>query len=290
MNLRTVPCLALLLFAPTLACSDDTDRNASSTTLDTSTSQPTGDGDPSGDGDADGDGDGDGDPSGDGDPTGGPEGSFCAHQCSEDADCLVDGMDLDLDCVDSFCLGQANQCVGDDECVALFSGWSTPCTAGGGECEASSQVCIPVLDGARCATPPSQFIECATLQMEELATTDVDGNPVTVCARTSAACHPDAYCFLPCQGNDDCASEAYPICNVASGLCECGQDSDCASLGLPGHSVCNAGVCGCGSDSDCVAAAYGDLCFDGACGCSGDAACEGFPTSFDGGSIQCTTF
>jgi hypothetical protein len=286
MNIRIFPCLSLLLLTTTVACGDD-QNPASSTTLD-GTTEPTGDGD----GDPTGNGDGDGDPTGDGDgdPTGGPEGSFCAHQCSSDADCLVDGMDANLDCVDSFCQGSFNQCTDDAECVALFSGWATPCTAGGDECEATAQICVPVLDGARCATPPSDFIECSLLQMEEIMTTDVNGNAVTVCGRSSAACHPDAYCWLPCQSDNDCASEAFPICNASTGACECGQDSDCATLGMPANSVCNAGVCGCGSDNDCTAGDVGDICFDGLCGCSGDAACEGVTNAFDGGSIECISF
>ena len=116
---------------------------------------------------------------------------------------------------------------------------------------------------------------------------DIDGNPTTVCGQPDAACHPDAYCHLPCQGDLDCFSAAYPACNVNTGLCECASDEGCASLGLSQFSVCHAGVCGCGADEDCVGVA-GDICNEvGACGCTDDAACAGVESPYDGGAIEC---
>jgi hypothetical protein len=278
------------LLLTTLACNDD-GRGETSTQAETGNGD--GDGDQTGDGDGDQTGDGDGDQTGDGDgdPTGDPEGSYCVHQCSSDADCELDGQDQGYTCVDNVCTYDApDPCTGNEECVALFSGWQTACTSGGGECDDLGQVCITTDEGGLCATPPSDFIDCATLLMEEIEVPDIDGNLVTVCARTHAECHADGYCFLPCQGTADCPSAAYPICNVSTGVCECGQDADCATLGLPANSVCNAGTCGCGSDQNCVDGALGDVCNEGFCGCSGDMACEGVSNPYDGGMISCVAF
>lgn len=283
-------CSLLLLAA---ACNDDGGRNAETNNNNSETANnddPTGNGDGDGDGDPTGDGDGSPTGDGDGDPTGEPEGSFCIHQCSIDADCQIGGQDAGLSCVDKTCIGASTKCDGNEECVALFSGWATPCTAGGNECSADTQACIVVEGQGRCASKPNDFFDCATLQMEEIQTTDINGSPVTVCGRPHAACHPDAYCYLPCQGNGDCPSAAYPICNVSTGFCECGQDSHCATLNLPGSSVCNAGICGCDSDQDCIAGTVGDVCNQGFCGCTGDQACAGIPNYYDGGMVSCVEF
>jgi hypothetical protein len=193
-------------------------------------------------------------------------------------------MSIDLTCVDNVCTSEDPGCTGDEECVALYSAWSTPCTAGGGECDALAQVC---LDIGLCATPPSDIIPCATLLMEEIQTTDIDGNPVVVCGHPDAVCNDDGFCFVPCASDEDC-SGAYPICDVGSGVCQCGTDADCATLNLPQASVCNAGSCGCGSDQNCVDGNAGDICTGtGSCGCSGDMACANVENPFDGGAYAC---
>jgi hypothetical protein len=274
--------LSLSLFALSLVfgCSDDGTGSSATTSL--TTMDPTTDGsatdgpDTTADGPDTGDGDGDGDP-GDGD-------GYCAHQCMSDDDCLIDGMDANLTCVDSVCTGETSGCTGDDECVALYSGWTTPCTSGGGECDQLAQVCIDV---GLCATPPSDFIDCALLTMEEIQTTDIDGNPVTVCGQPNASCNEEEFCFLPCASDEDC-STAYPVCDVGSGLCGCSSDADCATLGLPQASVCNSGSCGCNDDQQCVDGNAGDVCTtDGYCGCSGDMACASLANPFDGGMYAC---
>src|SRR5690606_29233117 len=226
----------------------------------------------------------DGDPTGDGD-------AFCAHQCSSDADCLVGGMDVSLTCQDSFCTGESSGCTDNAECVALLSGWATACTSGGGECDATAQVCVQVGDGGACATPPGEFFACDSVPgWAELEVPDIDGNNVTVCGNPNAECSDEGFCFSPCQSDDDCASEAYPVCDTTSGLCGCGSDADCATIGQPHLSVCNAGVCGCGEDQQCVDGNAGDVCTtDGFCGCSGDAACANVPNTFDGGMISCVS-
>ena len=226
--------------------------------------------------------------------TAGEDNDYCVHQCEADDDCLINGMDAGLSCVDSFCLADTDvSCTTDDECVALLSGWSSgaPCTSGGGECEAAMQICLDIEGEGHCALAPSDFIECADAGMEEIPTTDIDGAPVVVCGRPEAACHPDAYCFLPCASDLDCSSAAYPACNPTTGLCECSSDADCQTIGSPQFGTCNQGICGCSSDGDCLAAGVGDICNSfGACGCTDDAACSGVDNPYDGGMVECVAY
>jgi hypothetical protein len=276
---------SLLALSFLLGCSDDgTGTSATSLTSNPTTDGSATDGPDTGDGDP---GDGDGDPGdGDGDPGDGD--GYCAHQCTSDDDCLVDGMASGLTCIDGACSIDSPGCTSNEECVAAFSGWSTPCSSGGGECDAFGQLCIDAGGEGLCATPPSDFLACEVLMMEEIEIPDIDGNLVVVCAQTDAVCSEDAFCFVPCESDDDC-SGAYPICDVGSGLCQCGSDADCATLGVSGSSVCNAGSCGCGEDQQCVDGNVGDVCTtDGYCGCSGDMACAGVSNPFDGGMISCT--
>ncbi|KIG12648.1 Endo-1,4-beta-xylanase A precursor [Enhygromyxa salina] len=224
------------------------------------------------------------------DPTEGPDGMFCAHQCSADADCLVGGMDIGLTCQGSFCSGDApDGCTDNAECIAQFSGWMTPCTSGGGECDALSQLCVQGPDGGLCATPPSDFFMCDSVPgFSEIEVPDIDGTTVTVCGNANAQCGADAVCFSPCQSDADCSSAAYPVCDVGTGTCGCSADTDCATLGIPHLSVCSDGLCGCGEDQQCVDGDAGDVCNpSGLCGCSGDAACANVTNSFDGGMISC---
>jgi hypothetical protein len=274
---------SLSLVLPLAGCPSD--PTADETTF-TSTGTEAGDGDgDTGDGDGDtgdGDGDGDGDP-GDGD-------SFCAHQCMTDDDCLAMGQDLGLTCQDSVCTGDASSgCTGDAECVALLSGWSMPCTAGGGECDGLGQVCVQADGGGLCATPPSEFFMCNTVPgWAELEVPDIDGALVIVCGNGNAVCSDENFCFSPCQADTDCAAPSAPICDTNTGFCGCGSDADCATIGQPHLSVCNAGTCGCGDDQQCIDGNAGDVCTgDGFCGCSGDGACANVPNSFDGGMISC---
>lgn len=277
--------LSLLAISCLLGCSDDGTGTSATTNL---TTDPTTDSSTTGDGPETGDGDGDGDgpeTTGDGDGDG-----FCSHQCTADADCLVEGEDIGLTCIEGVCNseGSGSGCTGDQECVALYSGWTSPCTSGGGECDDLGQLCVDVGGEGLCATPPSDFIDCAALLMEEIEVPDIDGNLVVVCAQPSATCNDQGFCFVPCTNDDACLSGSYPVCNVETGLCQCGSDDDCATLGEPHLSVCNAGVCGCGDDQQCIDGGAGDVCTaDGACGCSGDMACASVENLFDGGMISC---
>lgn len=222
----------------------------------------------------------------------GPSGDagFCTHQCTADSDCKLEGMDLGLTCQDSYCAnGDSTGCASNADCIAQYSGWITPCTAGGDECEALSQVCVAVGDGGACASPPSEFFMCdAVPGFTELMVPDIDGNKVTVCGNGGAKCRDDGSCFVPCQADADCTAPAYPVCDTATGNCGCGSDTDCAKLDSPHMSVCKAGTCGCDSDQQCVDDKVGDVCTDkGLCGCSGDAGCSGVKNPFDGGTISC---
>jgi len=234
-------------------------------------------------------GDGDGDPA-----TGGEDNSYCVHQCEGDDDCLIGAMDQGQVCIDSTCTSTVDaSCTTDQECVEFLSGWSqgAPCTPGGGECEASMQICLDIDGQGHCALAPSDFLECADAGFDEIPTTDIEGNMVVVCGRADAACHPDAYCYLPCLSDGDCASAAYPACNVDTGLCECSSDADCQTIGSSQFGTCNDGTCGCASDEDCLAAGVGDVCNPlGACGCTDDAACSGVESPYDGGVVECVPF
>jgi hypothetical protein len=208
------------------------------------------------------------------------------HQCRSDADCLLDGQDQGFDCVDGECKHPDGSCTNDEQCIAFESNWMTPCTSGGNECDVAGQVCVAVTGAGRCAFPPST-VSCTDLTMEEMQLPDIDGNLITVCGFPCYRCAADGYCLLPCQDDSICINPAYPVCNMSTGLCECGQDSDCALLGQPASSVCTAGVCGCGSDQECLDAGTGDVCLAGFCGCTGDMACEGVNNPWDGGMLSC---
>ncbi|MCH9683091.1 MAG: hypothetical protein K0V04_16780 [Deltaproteobacteria bacterium] len=226
--------------------------------------------------------------------SGGPGGGLCIHQCEADGDCTVDGIDNGLTCQSGFCTGEgsADLCDSDEACVAQLSGWSfgSPCTAGGGECDALMMVCLDVGGEGHCVTPVGEFFNCADGGTEEVETMDIDGNPVTVCGRPNAECGDLGFCFDPCTSDDACLTDSAPVCNTATGTCECGTDADCESLGMPQLSVCNAGACGCGEDQHCVDGNAGDVCNSGLCGCSADAACDGVDNIFDGGTIACVQF
>jgi hypothetical protein len=227
------------------------------------------------------------------DPTGGGgDAQFCQEECAGDADCTVGGQDIGLKCIDKRCASDIPPCTANEQCQAQFSGWFTECqddTA----CEALLQVCIDIGDpnAGRCATPPSDVIMCETLMQSEItAKKFMDGSDVQVCANTSSECHPDGYCFDPCESNTDCEMIAgLPMCNVGTGACECASDDDCKNSGVDGWAVCNNGVCGCGSDADCAGSDNADKCYDGACGCSDVAVCQADPV-FDGTTKVCEGF
>jgi hypothetical protein len=232
--------------------------------------------------------DGAGNSTGDSTGTDGSGGdAFCVHQCMSDTDCWQMGYEVGLSCVDSLCTPDTPYpplCTDDQGCIAWHSVWTTACTAGGGECEPFGRVC---LDIGFCGILPS-VTPCAELWMEELQTTDIDGNPVVVCWEPDATCLDDGLCFVPCESDGECLDNpSHSTCNLETGICQCGSDADCA-INQPPRSVCNAGTCGCGEDQHCIDGNIGDVCMsNGQCGCSNDMACDGISNYFDGGALVC---
>lgn len=225
------------------------------------------------------------------DPTGGGgDAQFCQEQCAGDGDCTIMGMDQGFTCQDGRCTSDFGKCTTNEQCQAVFSGWVTECQDDAG---CPGQVCIDIGDAAagRCATPPSDFIMCETLMQSEItAKKFMDGSDVTVCANTSSECHPDGYCWDPCEANTDCANvSGHPQCNTGTGACECASDDDCKNSGVDGFAVCNNGVCGCAADSDCAGLDYADKCYSGSCGCSVVDVCKS-DQLFDGTTKVCEGF
>ncbi|MEZ4454069.1 MAG: hypothetical protein R3B09_31735 [Nannocystaceae bacterium] len=215
------------------------------------------------------------------------DGMFCVESCENDADCLLDGVDMDYKCVNNFCQtdSSSSTCSADDECIALLSGWVTPCEDDNG---CPGQVCVDVGGVGRCATEPSDLVMCDLFGFDE-----VDGNKypggeaVVVCANAGAKCGDSGLCYDPCTSDDDCASlgPAFQHCDVNSGVCGCESDNECE--GAINASVCVDHTCQCASDADCTAVPYADTCYQGFCGCSGDAACGSYTPVFDGTMVGC---
>ena len=174
-------------------------------------------------------------------------------------------MDFGLTCVESgFCI---NVCESDTDCVAQLSGWSfLPCD-NNDACTAGP--CIDLGDGAGgCATEPTEFVDCATLMLEEVEATDIDGNTVTVCGNTSGSCVDTGLGASNCivEGEvQTCEDTGCPdgfTCG-SDGACLCDNDEACGD----GATCSDDGFCinPCESASDCTAA----LPFDG-----GEYVCE----------------
>lgn len=219
------------------------------------------------------------------DPTGDDDLKVCTERCVSDSDCTINGMDIDFICEDSRCTG--DPCADDDDCVATFSGWITDCAQ---QADCPGQVCIDIGGGiGKCATPPSDFIMCETILQQEVQRPLIEGGmSVVVCATLDYECHPDLHlCTNPCESDADCNEYVgYPLCNAATGICECTSDSDCQLAGS-GLTACQGGVCGCADDNECFNLNNSDTCYDGVCGCADDGVCD-FKT-FDGTDLACQT-
>lgn len=266
--------ISLLAVSGVFGCSDDATSASATTGTTDSIAETTADGTET---------------TADGPETTGDGDGVCVHQCTSDADCLRNGMKYDRTCVDGACTKP--KCTSDQVCVALTSHWNIQCTSGGGECPGPSDICIDWFGEGLCATQPG-FHGCDPryhmVDGDPIEVPDIDGNLVIVCGWPDAICTEDGSCFVPCDQDFDCDSDAYPVCDVESGQCECGSDADCAILEQPHQSVCTAGVCGCSDDQQCVDGNAGDVCTaDGVCGCSSDLACAGVSNGFDGGMISC---
>lgn len=236
-------------------------------------------------------------------------GTFCAEECTDAADCEIDGMNVvGFVCTDGRCVLPASAgCTEDEECVAQLSGWTradsdgdfvpdAPCTADGpalaatcddGEvCCTTGQVC---LEGGYCASPADGVVSCATLTLDEVDATGIEGDAVTVCGRDSAAdatCEAGGVCRNPCEGNADCAGDVFPTCNTTTGNCECEESPNSCAGATVGGTVCQAnGTCGCVENDDCMGDGF-DTCYDGVCGC-GDASSCPTTMAFDGTTVVC---
>jgi len=183
---------------------------------------------------------------------------FCLEECAANDDCLTD-----YECQGGTCTytGDATGCTGNDECIAMFSGWtkSDPeCTADA-DCYAGAGVCLDVGGVGYCAM--EKTADC-TAPMEAMTEQKLDGGAdVEVCGRPSARCK-DEVCGVPCAADADCGA-GYK-CNTTSGDCyQCDSDADCTGT----MTKClSSKFCGCKDDTECSGAGT-DKCYNGACGC-----------------------
>jgi hypothetical protein len=221
----------------------------------------------------------------------GPKSKMCQEACSAAADCVTTGTTVDdWKCQSARCM--FDMCSNDSDCIALMSGWNTPCTSGGGECP-QNFICISVGGDGLCAFEPQPgVVECNAMQMTEIQMPAIDGSgDVAVCGNTDYSCS-DGTCVTPgcsndndcvapvpfcdngtcvqCKSDADCAGGAFTHCN-SSGGCGCADDSECTGA----QTLCTSlGVCGCVDDTECTQSTR-DKCYDGLCGCSSVDVCTG---------------
>jgi len=221
---------------------------------------------------------------------GGGNAKMCLEACSVAADCVTQGTEeADWKCEGSRCVYE--MCSTDTDCTALYSGWTTECTDGGGECS-QGYVCIEVDGGGLCAFEPQPgVVECSSMQMSEIQMPAIDGSgDVAVCGNTDYTCS-GGMCTMPgCTDDNDCTAPT-PFC-VSGDCVQCKADSDCTA----GLSKCTSyGMCGCADDTECTGnltkctsdhvcgcaddtectASTADKCYDGYCGCSSVDVCTG---------------
>lgn len=215
-----------------------------------------------------------------------PEGvPVCIEACEADADCRLDGQDEDHACIDERCVWLPGICTDHAECRVQYSGWQPGCTAET-DCSIFGMHCVDLGDGVgRCALGPDS-VECEMLGLADVEAVTIDGQPILVCANTTAECRGGS-CLDPCKSDDDCADIAgFPVCDLDSGFCNCVSDEGCASYEVPGWTTCHAGWCGCATDADCANAPNSDACINGQCGCTSIATCTE-PPLFDGTTLVC---
>jgi hypothetical protein len=225
----------------------------------------------------------------------------CQEQCAQDSDCMAMSMTQPFvyHCSGMRCVPHI--CTTDNDCDALFSGWTQLCTTGA-ECPGGAMFadCIDVGDPmhGRCGFPPTPQVTCAQRNQSDTMKQvfNMPGMMVTVCGAsgyscsnntcahhcgTSADCasYPttkfcnNSVCTAGCMADGDCSAMGpYPSCNTASHQCVCTMNS-CSSL--PHAPVCQAsGVCGCNADTQCMSMST-DACMSGFCGCSSATVCRG---------------
>jgi len=180
----------------------------------------------------------------------------CFERCDEDGDCLQG-----YRCTEHRCwLDGSLDCINDTDCVAVHSGWVTPCD-GADHCP--DQACITFGVRGRCATR-ADIIPCETLDLDTVDRREHGGGAlVQICAKLGAYCGFDGKCAQkPCETDEDCIAAAYPSCNLDTGRCVCTPTSCTYNA-----SECIAGTCRCTRDEDCSGGPH-DACIDGVCGCS----------------------
>ncbi|MBN2361605.1 MAG: hypothetical protein JXR83_19285 [Deltaproteobacteria bacterium] len=204
----------------------------------------------------------------------------CREQCGSTADCQSD-----WECRDRHCVATSStvtQCANDDDCQIAASGWA------GHECDAGAdcpgQVCVAFAGSHYCAIQPSATVDCSFLHMTEVQLTQLGGGPVSVCANLEWKCE-GSVCVFRCTGDSSC-SGLYPVCNTASGECQCRSSPDSCGPNTSGGSVCVGGACGCREDKDCVGDGY-DKCYGGRCGCAATASCDDFSKLHPGTTVVC---
>lgn len=228
---------------------------------------------------------------------GGADGGLCQEACSEDGDCLVEGVDQGYVCSDSRCRpgGKPDKCNSDLFCqiaaAALFTSFCKAPEACG-----PTKACVELAgfsQGACVARTADMVGECsgnfmpATLPL-------LGGGEAEVCvvAADEIFCgqkpnfEPVFYCELapaPCDSDAQCTmNPTQPVCSAGS--CVCTEDAHCA--GLAGYTQCVEGRCACANDRDCAALPGSDVCVDGVCGCGSASVCPD-ATYFDSTEIVC---
>ena len=182
--------------------------------------------------------------------------TVCRQSCEDASVC---GNEDEWACVDGVCQWEYQEpsasCDGNDECIALYSGWLEPCQNQEG-C-AITQACIEHQGEGFCAYAEGEHIDCETLSMERM-TMDRFGESgeVVACGNPYAICEPELrYCVEGCQSDGDCVHPGVDTC--VDGVCRCGSDAACEGLELA--DTCYDGVCGCSGDEVCTDATY-DVC------------------------------
>ncbi len=187
----------------------------------------------------------------------------CGPQCLGHADCAA-GEICDaatMLCIPEECnAGMAcdglEQCNGED----TGHGYCAPtCTDGGGECDATNQICDLGLGGCRfeclantdCGgdTPLCSNNHCAPAECNAHDDCLGEGKPGGYCV--------DFACQKECEADEICgANDRNMICDTTTSRCklECGADAECgANADKP---ICENNHCAaaeCGSDDDCLA-------------------------------------
>src|SRR5678815_4085971 len=202
--------------------------------------------------------------------------------CIRDRDC---DPAHDITCVGGLCLDAGLKCNTHEDCVPWATNLIETCTQDT-DClyfVLYGDLCMNVGGTGLCVTVP--FADFCAFGEPTVAGKFGSSDTATVCLDLSGRC--DAHkCFRGCTSDPDfCANASSsakrgPDCDTVTGKCGgCTGDGDC---GGPGTSHCNVatGVCGCQVESDCagLSGAGLDTCVAGKCSCS-ESSCSTFPNA-----------